>query len=143
VNKHRLWIAGLLVLAIAATGQTHELKANKQVGALMHIQPDDSPQVGVQTIAWFGLVKRGGEPVRLAECECGLSIYKGKAAAGKATVTPSLREGRVEGEVGNKDRLLADVTFPQAGPYTLVLTGKPKESGRFAPFKFKWVVRAT
>ncbi len=109
----------------------------------MHIQPDDSPKAGTQTLAWFGLVKRGGEAVQLAQCECDLKIYTGKKAAGSALLVPALREGKVGDDIGNKDRLLADVTFPKVGDYTLVLTGKPKAGGKFEPFALRWVVQAT
>lgn len=132
----------LLVFAAITGAQAHDLKANRTVGALMHIQPDDNPQAGSATVTWFGLVKRGGEPVPLKDCDCNLAIYSGSKAAGAALLTPGLREGKVEGEVGNKDRLLADVTFPKAGPYTLVLSGKPGTAS-FKPFKFQWLVRAT
>jgi hypothetical protein len=133
----------LCTLLLCVPAFAHELKANRQVGALMHIQPDDSPQAGAATTVWFGLVRRGGTPVRLAGCNCRLSIYGGNRIAGKALLTPALREGKVEGEMGSGKRLLADVTFPNAGPYTLLLTGTPKNGGNFEPFRFRWLVRAT
>ncbi|MBC7882801.1 MAG: hypothetical protein H7Y37_16035, partial [Anaerolineae bacterium] len=107
----------------------HELKANSQVGALMHIQPDDSPQAGKAVVTWFGLVKRGGESVPLAKCDCHLAIYSGKQAKGTALIIPILREGKIEEPVGTNTRLVADVTFPKAGEYTMVLSGKPKAGG--------------
>ncbi len=121
----------------------HELKANSQVGALMHIQPDDSPQAGKAALTWFALVKRGGESVPLAKCDCHLAIYSGKQAKGTALIVPTLREGKIEEPVGTNTRLVADVTFPKAGEYTMVLSGKPKAGGHFDPFKLQWVVRAT
>jgi len=138
-----LLCAALCLVAAAGGAFAHDLKATRQVGALMHIQPDDSPQAGAATVAWFGLVRRGGTPVRLAECDCRLAIYTGSRAAGQALLTPALREGQVEGEIGNRNRLLADVTFPKVGAYTLVLSGQPKSGARFQPFRFQWTVRAT
>jgi hypothetical protein len=136
-------VLGLGLLVGTMPVRAHELKANSQVGALMHIQPDDSPQAGKAAVTWFGLVKRGGESVPLAKCDCRLTIYSGKQAKGKVLFVPALREGKIEEPVGANTRLLADVTFPKAGEYTMVLSGKPKAGGHFNPFKLQWVIRAT
>jgi hypothetical protein len=136
-------VLGLCLFEGMIPADAHELKANSQVGALMHIQPDDSPQAGKAAVTWFGLVKRGGESVPLANCDCRLSIYNGKQAKGKVLFVPTLREGKIEEPVGTNTRLVADVTFPKAGEYTMVLSGKPKAGGHFDPFKLQWVVRAT
>lgn len=143
LHKTPYLLLAWLVLAGTPAGTAHELETSGKVGALMHIQPDDSPKAGVATTAWFGLVKRGGDPVRLTECACELKIYSGKTAGRKALLTPELQEGRAEEEPGNKDRLLAGITFPRVGAYTMVLTGKPKSGARFDAFRLQWVVQAT
>lgn len=142
-KKLALLSVGLLLSVGIIPANAHDLKANSKVGALMHIQPDDSPQAGKAAVTWFGLVKRGGESVPLAKCDCRLAIYSGKQAKGKALIVPTLREGKIEEPVGTNTRLVADVTFPKPGAYTMVLSGKPKAGGHFDAFTLQWVVRAT
>jgi hypothetical protein len=117
---------------------SHELVADKEVGALMHIEPNDDPKVGVSSKVWFDLVKKGGQKISLAECDCVFSLYKGTART--PVVTPALAESKAE---ETKSVLSAQVTFPEQGAYRLVLSGKPKGKKIFAPFTLRWTVRAS
>lgn len=120
------------------TTYSHELVADKEVGALMHIEPSDDPKVGVSSKVWFDLVKKGGQKINLAKCDCVLSLYKGTART--PLVQPTLVESKAE---ENKSVLSAQVAFPQRGAYRLVLSGKPKEGKVFSPFTLRWTVRAS
>jgi hypothetical protein len=131
----------LLLLFLGFFNQTaysHELAADKEVGALMHIEPSDDPKVGVSSKVWFDLVKKGGQKISLAQCDCVLSLYKGTART--LLVQPTLVDSKAEED---KSVLSAQVTFPERGAYRLVLSGKPKEGKIFAPFTLRWTVRAS
>jgi hypothetical protein len=117
---------------------SHELVADKDVGALMHIEPSDDPKVGVSSKVWFDLVKKGGQKVSLAECDCVFSLYKGTART--ALVQPRLMDSKAE---ETKSVLSAQITFPERGAYRLVLSGKPKGKTIFTPFTLRWTVRAS
>ncbi len=116
----------------------HELVADKDVGALMHIEPSDDPKVGVSSKVWFDLVKKGGQKLSLAECDCAFALYKGTAST--SLVQPRLVDSKAE---ENKSVLSAQITFPERGAYRLVLSGKPKGKATFAPFTLRWTVRAS
>jgi hypothetical protein len=133
------WLLLLSLLGLFnLTAHGHELVADKEVGALMHIEPNDDPKVGVSSKVWFDLVKKGGQKISLIECDCTFSIYRGTART--PVVTPALAESKAE---ETKSVLSAQVTFPEQGAYRLVLSGKPKGKKIFAPFTLRWTVRAS
>ncbi len=125
----------LLMLVLFGTGGAHEIVRDGDVGALLHIEPDDVPVLGRANRTWFETNLRGGRPVTLANCTCVLRVYAGSVREGaKPVATPRLRT------VQNK--LTADLTFPAEGAYTLVLTGAPRTGATFRSFRLEWVVRA-
>ncbi|WP_218082423.1 hypothetical protein [Anthocerotibacter panamensis] len=137
----KLWLIPALSMLVVAGPQpallAHQLKSDKTVGALMHLEPNDSPQAGVPTTAWFNLVKRGGEKISLTQCACTLSIYQGP----RPLLNPALTPGK-EGDVQGIPTAL--VTFPEQGSYRLVLSGRPKiKSTSFEPFTLSWNVRVS
>jgi hypothetical protein len=133
------WLLLLSLLGFfSQTAYSHELAADQDVGALMHIEPNDDPKVGVSSKVWFDLVKKGGQKISLAECDCVFSLYKGTART--PVVAHTLTESKAE---ETKSVLSAQVTFPERGAYRLVLSGKPKGKKIFAPFTLRWTVRAS
>ncbi len=136
--KYALLLALMLFGFSSESIYGHELSADKNVGALMHIEPNDDPKVGILSTVWFDLVKKGGQKISLAECDCAFSLYK--ATARTPVVTPTLIEGTAE---KSKSVLSAQVTFPERGTYRLVLSGKPKGKNIFNPFTLRWTVRAS
>ncbi|MGA7954137.1 MAG: hypothetical protein WCA07_11525 [Gloeobacterales cyanobacterium] len=136
--KYALVLALVLLGFFSESIYSHELAADKNVGALMHIEPNDDPKVGVSSKIWFDLVKKGGQQISLADCDCVFSLYKGTARI--PLVTPTLTESKAE---ETKSVLSAQVTFPERGAYRLVLSGKPKGKNSFNPFTLRWAVRAS
>jgi hypothetical protein len=136
--KYALILALMLLGFSSESIYAHELAADKNVGALMHIEPNDDPKVGILSTVWFDLVKKGGQKISLAECDCAFSLYK--ATARTPVVTPTLIESTAE---KSKSVLSAQVTFPERGAYRLVLSGKPKGKNNFNPFTLRWTVRAS
>ena len=128
-------LALTLTLALATPALAHEMAHDGAVGGLLHIEPDDDPVVGKPNPTWFELTLRGGAALAPGTCTCTLNVYAGSYKPGaKAISSPPLKLDR--------GRELAAVTFPKAGGYTLVLSGKPKSGSAFAPFTLQWVVRA-
>jgi hypothetical protein len=133
------WLLLLSLLGFfSQTAYSHELAADKDVGALMHIEPNDDPKVGISSKVWFDLVKKGGQKISLDECDCVFFLYKGTART--PVVTPMLTESKAE---ETKSVLSAQVTFPERGAYRLVLSGKPRGKKIFDPFTLRWTVRAS
>ncbi|GGR08800.1 hypothetical protein [Deinococcus ruber] len=123
------------VLLMISPALAHELARDGNVGALMHIEPDDAPAVGKPNGVYFELNQKGGRPIALSQCSCTLSVYAGSAKAGvKPLLTPKL--------VQAKNELTSTLTFTKPGAYTLVLAGSPKPGATFSTFKLVWTVRA-
>ncbi|GMA14559.1 hypothetical protein E5F05_10085 [Deinococcus metallilatus] len=126
-------LAALLLTSTPALA--HEIVRDGNVGALLHIEPDDAPLVGLPNKTWFETNQRGGKAITLINCACVLSVYQGAVKPGVNPIsTPGLKT--------EKNKLAADLMFPQEGAYTLVLTGKPRPGATFNAFRLEWVVRA-
>jgi hypothetical protein len=116
----------------------HEVETSGSVGGTMHIEPNDTPRAGTSSLAWFALTRRGGQTIPLSACNCSLSVYKQPRVAGDAPIQkPALSAASVEGRQGTPS---ANITFPQAGAYEVVLSGQPATAGAFAPFELKFPV---
>jgi hypothetical protein len=71
----RLCLSGLIasmLLPMPAWG--HKVKADGQVGATIHFEPNDRPKAQEPTKIWFALTKRGGTAIPLKDCRCQLQI---------------------------------------------------------------------
>lgn len=109
----------------------HTVEIVGDVGATLHIEPNDTPRAGEEVLAWFALTRKGGQTIPLSDCDCELSIYvqpQGDTAA------LSLTLNAVDAE-GYKDIPGARFTFPTVGAYTLAISGSPKQDGDFTPFE--------
>ena len=106
-----------------------------QLAWLRSAQPSDTPHAGEEVLAWFALVRQGGEPIPLADCNCALAVYaqpEDQPYEGKTPdLSPNLEAINAE---GYQDIPGARLTFPDVGAYTLVLTGEPKQVEDFTPF---------
>lgn len=125
------WLLALLLAAAPALA--HDLARDGNVGALLHLEPDDAPRPHTPSRAWFEVNGRGAGAITLTHCACTLGVYAGQARAAPIS-TPRL--------ITEKNRLRADLIFPAAGAYALVLSGQPRSGANFAPFRLEWVVRA-
>ena len=124
-----------LTLLTLSPALAHELARSGNVGALMHIEPDDAPAVGKPNGVYFELNQRGGRPILLSQCACTLSIYAGSGQPGsRPLLTPALKQG--------KNELTSTLLFAKPGAYTLVLAGAPKAGASFDKFRLSWTVRA-
>ncbi|GEM47851.1 hypothetical protein [Deinococcus cellulosilyticus] len=125
----------LLLLLLGFTPVlAHDIEKDGNVGALIHIEPDDAPVVG-SNVTWFEVNQKGGIPITLKNCLCTLKVYAGAYKEGaKAQSNPKL--------LTDKNHLKATIKFPASGAYTLVLSGKPQAGAEFNAFTLQWVVRA-
>ncbi|MBW4658692.1 MAG: hypothetical protein KME15_08460 [Drouetiella hepatica Uher 2000/2452] len=132
-----LLTAPLLILN-PLRGTAHEVKVSGDIGGTLHIEPNDNPIAGTSSLAWFALNRRGGQPVRLSDCNCSLAVYAQPRRPGDSPIQqPSLTAKAVEGRSGVPS---ANLTFPRAGAYDLVLKGQPVTSGDFSAFELRFSV---
>lgn len=103
------------------------------MGATLHIEPNDTPRAGEESLAWFALTRKGGELIPLSACDCQLTVSSKSAQT--ADITPVLAPVDAEGYQNIPG---AQFTFPEVGLYQLTLTGKPLEAEEFSPFTFEF-----
>lgn len=114
----------------------HQVELAADVGATLHIEPDDTPKAGEPTKLWFALTRKGGEIIPLADCDCQLTIYTPTSGA-DPILEPALIPIAAEGYEAIPG---ANLTFPAVGAYELVLRGQSQQSGDFAPFELRFDV---
>ncbi|MEL6764773.1 MAG: hypothetical protein AAFO87_14195, partial [Cyanobacteria bacterium J06607_6] len=124
---------GLSAVTSSAT-LAHDVQIADDVGATLHIEPDDVPLAGTPTTAWFALTQAGGTVIPLEQCNCRLTLYDNDAVA---VETPPLTAISAEGFT---DIPSAVVTFPEVGAYELVLQGSPEGDVEFSPFELRFEV---
>ncbi len=143
--NHGKAITSVSVLSCLMLGLTnfhpalaHKVQVAADVGATLHIEPNDTPRAGETAQAWFALTRKGGKAIPLAQCNCQLAVYAEPHIPGEpALLEPSLQPVNAERFQGIPG---ADITFPKPGIYQLQLTGKPKSGGTFQPFEFSFNV---
>jgi hypothetical protein len=113
----------------------HQVEVADDVGATLHVEPNDIPQAGIPTDLWFALTAAGGAIIPLEDCDCTLTVYD---QSGAIAVTPTLTPTTAEGYA---DIPGATLTFPTVGAYELVLAGQPSaERQSFSPFELRFEV---
>lgn len=117
------------------TVRAHEVEIEGDVGATLHIEPNDTPKAGEEVLAWFALTRPGGETIPLENCDCTLAIYAQPEDQPYEGETPNLEPelSAVDAEI-YQDIPGATLTFPSVGTYTMVISGTPKQEGDFTPF---------
>ena len=118
--------------------KAHQVEIAGDVGGTIHLEPNDTPSAGTPTLTWFALVRQGGVSIPLADCNCQLTLYTQPYSASSTPIqTPPLRP---VSEEGYENIPGAEITFPQVGAYTLVITGEPKQPNDFQPFELQFDV---
>lgn len=130
---------GLSTLSLSAILATpaiaHKVQISGDIGATLHIEPNDNPRAGEPSLTWFALTRQGGEVIPLESCNCQLEIYTPLRDA--IVETPTLEPVSAEGYNGIPG---AEITFPQVGAYELVLQGEPLTPEDFQPFEFRFPI---
>ncbi len=122
----------------------HKVEISENVGATLHIEPNDNPRTKELTLVWFALTKQGGKVIPLSECACKLSLFATPGSANSkvqknkpATLQPILEPLSTE---GYQNIPSAKIIFPKIGRYNLELTGKPINGKDFKPFKLTFKI---
>ncbi|MEO1094657.1 MAG: hypothetical protein AAFX01_07125 [Cyanobacteria bacterium J06638_28] len=127
-------IMGALCSLLSLPAVAHQVQVAEDVGATLHIEPDDIPKAGTPTEVWIALTQPGGIVIPLETCDCSLTLVDADDAA---IAMPELVPVSAEGYAGIPG---ATVTFPTVGAYELVLTGSPTAGAEFTPFDLRFDV---
>jgi hypothetical protein len=141
-NRAKFSIPLVLLLVISVNelhaASAHTVKISADVGGTLHIEPNDNPQAGNPTQAWFALTRKGGKAIALKDCNCQLAVYaEPHTAKEPPLLEPALKPVTAERYKGTPG---AEITFPKPGNYLLALSGKPKAGASFKPFELKFDV---
>ncbi len=125
-----------IVITPVHIASAHQVKTGTDVGATLHIEPNDNPRAGEPAKTWFALTRKGGKVIPLKDCNCQLAVYAEPHTQGEpALLEPSLKPvvaERYQGTAGT------EITFPKPGIYQLQLTGKPAVGESFNPFQLNF-----
>lgn len=128
----------VVLLVIAKPVFAHKVQTAADVGATLHIEPNDNPRAGESSLTWFALTRKGGQIIPLAECDCQLAVYSQRVAENSPPLLePSLKAISAERYQGIPG---AEIVFPQAGAYRLQFSGSPKVAGSFQAFELSYEV---
>ena len=128
--KYLLFLSSLVIsITSIYPASAHEIKVAADVGATLHIEPNDNPRAGETTQAWFALTRKGGKQIPLSQCNCQLLVYAEPHTAGEpALLEPSLKPVVAERYQGIPG---ADIIFPKPGIYQLQSEWQTSNWGEF------------
>ncbi|MEC4880120.1 MAG: hypothetical protein SAL70_02055 [Scytonema sp. PMC 1070.18] len=131
----------IIIVLIAISDRNalaHKVTTAANVGAVLHLEPNDNPRAGEPTKTWFALTRKGGKVIPLTECDCKLSVYAQPYSPGEPPLLePPLQPVTAERYQGIPG---TEIKFPRPGAYQLQLSGKPKQKNSFQPFELKYDV---
>ena len=114
----------------------HKIETAEDVGATLHIEPNDTPRAGETALTWFALTRKGGKIIPLKECDCQLAIYsEPRETTATPVAKPNLEPVSAERYQGIPG---ANITFPKPGAYQLEFSGRPANGDSFKPFELKF-----
>ncbi len=132
----------LLILTSTTTNfssvYAHKVKIDSDVGATLHIEPNDNPRSGEPAKTWFALTRKGGKVIPLSECDCKLKVYKEPFKVDSPPIIePELKAVDAERYQGIPG---SEIVFPQPGAYQLKLSGSAINPGSFKAFELNFPV---
>jgi hypothetical protein len=124
-------LALLCTLGWPAVASAHVLKIDGDIGAVLHINPDDNPTTGSPT-DYLMSFNDDTSRFSLPKCNCKVSIIANNQTVATKPLTAS-------------SNTVSDnhYTFNKPAVYTLQFTGAPKIAGAFQPFTLNYEVRVT
>ena len=110
----------------------HQLGSNNGVTVVLHVDPDDAPVSGANTqlVLYYGTTMPK-TVFNTRYCDCHVQVYDG---------TKTIADVPIKTEFGNGTQATANVTFPSAAAYQVVVSGSAT-SGQFPTFRVPFVVR--
>lgn len=128
----------LFLVLLVPPAAAHKVQVAEDVGATLHIEPNDTPTAGKPALTWFALTRKGGQVIPLQQCNCQLSVYSEPRDQNAAPIlSPPLKSVSAERYQGIPG---AEINFPKPGAYQLQLNGTPTAEVNFKPFQLKFTV---
>ncbi|MFO0702930.1 MAG: hypothetical protein U0514_03685 [Candidatus Andersenbacteria bacterium] len=135
----RIFLAALALVLLAVAplpSSAHELEEAGSVGAVLHINPNDSPVVGTASTLSFVFTNHDDD-FTLEDCTCTVQVLRGDTLLAELPIAAS---EKVEHGVYN---LTYSYDFPAAGAYVLTLNGaRATPNATFEVFSLAYDVNA-
>lgn len=131
-------LAIALMINILPLDAHQQKPAPKGVEVMLHLDPDDSPYAQKPSETWFMLMQKNGDMISPANCNCRIAAYnsRNQAIAHHLPLSPMKLEGHKQGHEASRTM----ITFPTAGAYTIVVSGRAKDKS-FDPFELKFPIK--
>ncbi len=121
-----LLLGGILAASYTSTASAHILRTDGDFRAEIHVPPYDHPLSGEPT-TYLITFENAPEGFSVADCTCNVTVIKqGKTFDTRALAIPDGQESK------------NTFTFPEAGDYTLRVSGEPKQAGQFPGFTLEY-----
>lgn len=111
----------------------HFLETDNNIGAILHVDPNDDPTVGKQASFFFDFKDKQNK-FRADSCNCVFLIKEN----GKEIFSQPLFQNNATPSLENTSVFY---TFPKIDVYEVVVSGKPTVSGTFQSFRLSWNFR--
>lgn len=123
----------IIFLLNASPVSAHFLVTDKNIGAVLHVDPGDEPVVG-QLTSFFFEFKDKDNKFDPKNCECIFTITD----SGKTVYTQPLYQNTSSPSLSNG---VALYTFSKEGAYEIKVTGKRTAQNEFSSFSLEWNLR--
>ena len=126
-----LVIAATAIVSLPTNASAHILAIDGDIGAVLHIPPDDSPENGQPTnyVMTFSDSKKH---FNLAKCDCKLTVLADDQVVKSGPMGP-----------GTDNVSYTKLTIDNPGVYTLEFSGQPKDGANFQTFTLDYTVRVS
>jgi hypothetical protein len=111
----------------------HILASDKNIGAVLHVNPNDDPIAGSQTSFFFEFKDKENK-FRPDNCDCTFSIIENE----REIYAQPLFQDNTDPSLSNAS---VSYTFPQKDVYRVKVIGKPLSENDFQPFTLTWDFR--
>src|SRR5688572_20253797 len=126
------FIVLLVELLLAAPTDAHILERNETIGAVLHIDPDDDPIVGIPATIFLDITDPTGH-LHPETCTCTVRVLRERTVIHEQSAFDPSR--------GSALVAVATFTFPERAVYEIELTGEPKAEASFPVFTLKYPIR--
>lgn len=126
-------ISVIVSLSFVQNAKAHFLATDNNIGALLHVDPNDDPPAGEQASFFFEFKDRQNK-FQPKNCDCSFSITEN----GSVIYAQPLFQNNQNPNLTNASVFY---TFPQKDVYLVTVVGKPLNPNQFQPFTLSWNFR--
>ncbi len=128
-----IYLFFFIFLFLTQSVEAHILKTDENIGAVLHIDPDDDPIAHEQSSFFFEFKDKENK-FKPENCDCTFSITEDK----KEIYSQSLFQNNTNPSLASASIFY---TFPEKNIYQVTIIGKPTSPNAFQPFTLLYDIR--